>query len=90
MKNAHRTCLNKISTCSTGLKAYCAQLDQSINDQRGYIVTEMVYKQGKVNKEQIAVPNSMRSTILIQCHEAPSGGHLCRQKTHAKIKPRFY
>lgn len=47
-------------------------------------------KQGKVNKEQIAVQNSMRSTIFVQWHEAPSGGHLCRQKTLAKIKPRFY
>lgn len=89
LRNAHRPSWDKISTRSTSLKAYWAQFDQlSVRDNILY--RKWFTNKGKVEKEQVAVPNSMRSTIQKQCHDAPSGGHLGRHKTLTKIKQSFY
>ncbi|KAK3086157.1 hypothetical protein FSP39_014434 [Pinctada imbricata] len=80
---------DKISTRNMTLKALWAQFDQlSIDDE---VLSRKWYtKHGKIDRVQVVVPQSFRVTVLQQCHDAPSGGHLGRQRTLMKVKQKFY
>ena len=41
-------------------------------------------------RKQLAVPSQLRQEVMIQCHDAYSGGHLGSHKTFTKIRDRFY
>ena len=39
---------------------------------------------------QVVIPASLRSEILVSCHDDPTAGHLSTLKTYEKIRSRYY
>ena len=54
----------------------------------GVLVRRLEGSQGVI-RQQILVPDDMRKTVLHECHEALTAGHLGQRKTLANVRRRF-
>lgn len=62
--------------------------------ERGYYLSQgVLYRcdpDGESEEPQLVVPESLRSEIMKELHDAPTAGHLGVERTLKRIKERFY
>ena len=74
---------------SRAVKAYWSQWDL-LPVREGVLYRLWVSDSGEQNTYLLVVPQILRSDILYELHNGPTGGHLGQKKTRAKVRARCY
>ena len=64
--------------------------DQLTLSDDGILRRHYVSLDGKTICKQLVVPQSLRKGILTEVHEGTTSGHLGEERTHGRLKERFY
>ena len=73
-----------VSGMSRAIKAYWSQWDL-FHVRGGVLYRLWVSDSGEQNTYLLVVPHYLRSDILYELHNSPTGGHLGQKKTRAKV-----
>ena len=76
-----------ISHHGSELKFYWSQ-NNCIKLKDGLLIRELQLED-RPSRRQILIPPSLRLTVMTECHNARTAGHLGRNKTSALVKRRF-
>jgi hypothetical protein len=66
------------------------QISKQLVVKDGLLYRVFESEDGEDHSLQLVVPTKFRKEVLYQLHDAPLGGHLGADKTHSKLKQRFY
>ena len=87
MSKGNRPRFDRISCEGREMKFYWGQF-ANLQEQNGVLVRRLERDQ-LGPKLQILVPRALRPTVLTECHEARTAGHLGRTKTIANVRRKF-
>lgn len=88
-ESSGRPDLSKVTSLSANTKLYWAQWD-SLVLQDGVMCQQWESPAGDYTILQMVLPLPLRTFVLEQLHNSPTGGHLASTKTLDRIQKRFY